>query len=112
MKNNSPVLVQITASPSQLLLPNPVEGAVFIFGAKIDLKSTKNVLFCILFRPMGGLKPPDLATPLTKIQKEHTGVYVGHRHVVNIVKVQEEKRKSLRKNRSANAVNKHQNILT
>ena len=28
-------------------------GAVFIFRAKIGLKSTKNVLFCILFRPMG-----------------------------------------------------------
>ena len=28
-------------------------GAVFIFGAKIGLKSTKNALFCILFRPMG-----------------------------------------------------------
>ena len=28
-------------------------GAVFCFGAKIGLKSTKNLLFCILFRPMG-----------------------------------------------------------
>ena len=48
------ILVQITASPSQSLLPNPVGGAVFIFAAKICLQSTKNVLFCILFRPMGG----------------------------------------------------------
>ena len=29
-------------------------GAVFIFRAKIGLKSTKNVLFCILFSTMGG----------------------------------------------------------
>ena len=51
---NSTFLVQKTASPSQLLLPNPVgEGAVFIFGANIGLKNTKNVLFCTLFRSMG-----------------------------------------------------------
>ena len=48
-KQNLTFMVQITASPSQLLLPNSVGGAVFIFGAKFDLKSTKNVLFCILF---------------------------------------------------------------
>ena len=33
-------------------------GAVLIFGAKIGLKSTQNVLFCILFRLMGRLQPP------------------------------------------------------
>ena len=54
-KKNSTFLVQITSRPSQLLLPINIGGAVFIFGAKIGLKSTKNVLFCILFRPMGGL---------------------------------------------------------
>ena len=32
---------QTTASPSQLRLPNPFEGAVFIFRAKIGLKITK-----------------------------------------------------------------------
>ena len=38
-------------------------GAIFIFEAKIGLKSTKNVLFCILFRPMGGARaPPGYAT--------------------------------------------------
>ena len=38
-------------------------GAVFIFGVKIGLKSTKNVLFCVLFR----LEPPPLgyATAVT-----------------------------------------------
>ena len=38
-------------------------GAVFIFRAKIGLKSTKNVQFCILFRPIGGARaPPAYAT--------------------------------------------------
>ena len=63
-KTNFTFQVQITASPSQLLLPNPVGGAIFIFGAKIGLKSTKSVVVCILFRPiLFRLKPP-LATPL------------------------------------------------
>ena len=33
-------------------------GLVFIFLPKIGLKSTKNVRFCILHRPMGELEPP------------------------------------------------------
>ena len=33
-------------------------GAIFNFSQKIGLKSTKNVRFCILHKPMGGLKPP------------------------------------------------------
>ena len=40
-------------------------GAVYIFGAKIGLKSIKNVLFCILFRPIGGCSPP--ASPLATL---------------------------------------------
>ena len=51
--NKSTFQIQMTASTSKLLLPNPVGEAVFIFGAKISLKNTKHVLFCILFRPMG-----------------------------------------------------------
>ena len=47
-------MVQITASPSQLLIANPIGRAIFIFGAKIGLKSTKNVEFCIISRPMWG----------------------------------------------------------
>ena len=46
---------RITATHSKLRLSNPFGGAVFIFGAKTGLKSTKNMRFCILFRPMGGL---------------------------------------------------------
>ena len=33
-------------------------GAIFNFLQKIGLKSTKNVRFCILHKPMGGLEPP------------------------------------------------------
>ena len=37
----------------------PLGGAVFNFSPKIDLKSNKNVRFCILHKPMGGgLEPP------------------------------------------------------
>ena len=46
------------------------------------------------------------------IQRKHTDVYIGQRHVVNFVKVQEEKRKGFRKNKLTNAVNKPQNNLT
>ena len=38
-------------------------GVVFIFSPKIGLKSTKNMRFCLLHRPMGGaLAPPGYAT--------------------------------------------------
>ena len=33
-------------------------GAVFNFSPKIGLKSNKNLRFCILHKPMGGLEPP------------------------------------------------------
>ena len=33
-------------------------GAIFNFSHKIGLKSTKNMRFCILHKPMGGLEPP------------------------------------------------------
>ena len=39
-------------------------GAVFNFSPKIGLKSTKNVRFCILHKPMGGRPPAPLATLL------------------------------------------------
>ena len=47
-------------------------GAVFIFGAKIGLKNTKNVLFCIFFRPMGGSSSPHppLATLLVDCRQQ------------------------------------------
>ena len=54
-------MVQITASRLQLLIANPVGGAIFISGPKIGLKSTKIVVFCILFRLMEGARiPPPL----------------------------------------------------
>ena len=42
-------------------------GSIFNFSQKIGLKSTKNMRFCILHKPMGGLEPspaPPLATLL------------------------------------------------
>ena len=33
-------------------------GAVFHFPQKIGLKSTKNMRFCILYKPMGGARAP------------------------------------------------------
>ena len=42
-------------------------GAVFIFGAKIGLKSTRNVLFCIFFTPMGEARAPP-PSPLATLQ--------------------------------------------
>ena len=45
-------------------------GAIFNFSLKIDLKTTKKVRFCILYKPMGGLEPPPLATLLAAINKQ------------------------------------------
>ena len=44
-------------------------GAIFHFSQKIGLKTTKNMRFCILHKPMGGLEPPHppLATLLGSI---------------------------------------------
>ena len=68
-------------SESRHLLHNfgtqfPLGGAVFNFSQKIGLKSTKNVRFCILHKPMGGLELPPLATllssnALTKLRSEN-----------------------------------------
>ena len=41
----------------------PMGGAIFNFSQKIGLKSTKNVRFCILHKPMGGLEPPPPPPP-------------------------------------------------
>ena len=38
-------------------------GAIFHFSQKIGLKSTKNMRFCILHKPMGGLEPPPRPPP-------------------------------------------------
>ena len=40
------------------LLPIPMVAAVFTYSAKIDLKSAKNVVFCILCMPIGGAAAP------------------------------------------------------
>ena len=38
-------------------------GAIFHFLQKIDLKSTKNMRFCILHNPMGGARAPPAPPP-------------------------------------------------
>ena len=55
-------MVQITASPPQLLIANSSGGAIFIFEAKIGLKSTKNVVFCIRLLEPPPPRPPGYAT--------------------------------------------------
>ena len=37
-------------------------GAIFVSSAKIGLKTAKNVVFCILFRPFSSPAPPGYAT--------------------------------------------------
>ena len=41
----------------------PKGGAIFNFSQKIGLKTTKNVRFCILHKPIGGLEPPPPPPP-------------------------------------------------
>ena len=51
-------------------------GAIFHFSQKIGLKTTKNMLFCILHKPMGGLEPPPpppLATLLSASSSANFG---------------------------------------
>ena len=54
---------RITTCTSQLRHPISFGGAVFNFSPKIGLKSTKNVRFCILHKPMRGLEPPPPPAP-------------------------------------------------
>ena len=56
-KKSSPIVVQLLYKSFITFAPKSRWGgvAVFMLGAKIGLKSIKNALFCILFRPVGGL---------------------------------------------------------
>ena len=47
----------------QFSLPIPRRGAIFVFSAKIGLKSGENGVFFILFRPMVGIVAPFLPPP-------------------------------------------------
>ena len=42
----------------QFSSPIPMGGTIFVCSTKIGLKSAKNGVFCILFRPIGGCSPP------------------------------------------------------
>ena len=50
------LLVDIISGSSPTLTPISFGGAIFVFRAKIGLKTAKNMLFRILFRPMGELE--------------------------------------------------------
>ena len=64
---------QFTTTTSHLRHPISFGGAVFIFSPKIGLKSTKNVRFCVLYRPMGKARPPLLATLLSVLDAVRSG---------------------------------------
>ena len=62
----NPVFVlYITLGTEPTLIAKTVGGAIFVFTAKIGLKSAKNRLFCILFKAMRGLEPPALPSYAT-----------------------------------------------
>ena len=68
-KVNPVFLVQITSGPTPILIAHTFGGAIFVFEAKISLKSAKNRVFCILFRPMGGaIALPGYATAFCRSQ--------------------------------------------
>ena len=46
-------------------------GAIFNFSQKIGLKSTKNMRFCILNKPMGGARAPPAPPLATLLQTNH-----------------------------------------
>ena len=58
IQNSNTFSHHITTSTSRLWYQISFGGAVFNFSPKIGLKSNKNVRFCILHKPMGGLEPP------------------------------------------------------
>ena len=72
--NSNAFSYRITTSTSQLQHPISFGGAVFNFSLKIGLKSTKNVRFCILHKPMGGSSPP--APPLATLLSINTTVLI------------------------------------
>ena len=79
VKKKTPVFwSEITAGPLQLLIANP-SGGIFIIGANIGLKSAKNVVFYILFRPMGELESP---APLATLLPGTLGIFAtSSRHI-------------------------------
>ena len=65
---NPVFVVNITSGFWAILNANTIRGATFVFSAKIRLKSTKNRVFCVLFRSMGKSRPPPSPpTPLNTL---------------------------------------------
>ena len=60
-------------------------GGYFRFHCKIGLKSAKNGVFCILFRPMGGCSPPPWlrywTLPLSRLQNHKNDTNTFRRHL-------------------------------
>ena len=56
-------LVHIISGSSPSLIPITFGEAIFVFSAEISLKSAKNTVFCILFRPMGKTRVPPPPPP-------------------------------------------------
>ena len=61
-------LLEVTPAPWPIAIANTIRGgAIFVFRAKIGLKSAKNGVFCMLFRPMGGYSPLPLGMLLFRL---------------------------------------------
>ena len=86
LRNSNAFLYRITTSTSQLRHPISFGGAVFNFLPKIGLKSTKNVRFWILHKPMGGLEPPPRALGYATGSKEYQSLVVDGASALLILK--------------------------
>ena len=64
-EKNSTFVVQITASPLQLLLPNPIAG-LFLFLKQNSVSKSLKTCYFAYFSGQWGAKPPSLATLLAK----------------------------------------------
>ena len=58
-------------------------GAIFHFSQKIGLKSTKNMLFCILHKPMGGARAPPAPPLATLLLTSHVAVHLLQSTIVS-----------------------------
>ena len=59
-------------------------GAIFHFSQKIGLKSTKNMRFCILHKPMGGALAPPAPPLATLLIVAELFVFETHRYVFRL----------------------------
>ena len=75
----NPVFVlYIALGTRSTLIAKTVMGAIFVFTAKLGLKSAKNRLFYILFKAMGGSSPPPPLATLLRVVKSKDGSTVRY----------------------------------